>query len=104
MVCGAGSTQRYGVRPSVCRIRPLQQRAAGLLLRARRVGDIAARHGRRRSSTGPQHGAQLQTRLQLTQEADETDVFCFSELDSLIFNPVLEGGSVAEWLACWTQA
>jgi len=28
------------VRPSVCLIRPLQQRAAGLLLWARRVGDI----------------------------------------------------------------
>jgi len=45
------------VRPSVCPIRPLQQRAAGLLLWARRAGDIdRLLHGRRRSSTGPQHG------------------------------------------------
>ena len=32
--------KRYGVRPSVCSIRPLQQRAVGLLLWARRTGDI----------------------------------------------------------------
>jgi len=33
--------KRYRVRPSVCPIRPLQQRAAGLLLWARwNVGDI----------------------------------------------------------------
>ena len=31
-VCEVGSMKRYGVRPSVCPIRPLQQRAAGLLL------------------------------------------------------------------------
>ena len=35
VVCGAGSMNRYGVRPSVCPIFPLQQRAAGLLLWAR---------------------------------------------------------------------
>jgi len=29
--------KRYGVRPSVCPVRPVQER---LLLRARRVGDI----------------------------------------------------------------
>jgi len=47
IVCGAESKKRYGVRqsdpsfcPSVCPIRPLHQRAAGLLLWARRVGDI----------------------------------------------------------------
>jgi len=41
------------VRPSVCPIRPLQKRAAGLLLWARRAGDIdRLLHGRRRSSTG----------------------------------------------------
>ena len=35
------------VRPSVCAIRPRQQRAAGLLLRARPVGDIdRLLHGR----------------------------------------------------------
>ena len=40
------------VRLSVCPIRPLQQRAAGLLLWARRAGDIdRLLHGRRRSST-----------------------------------------------------
>jgi len=45
------------VRLSVCPIRPLQQRAAGLLLWARRAGDIdRLLHGRRHSSTGPQHG------------------------------------------------
>jgi len=38
--CGAGSMKRYGVCPAVCPIRPLQQRAAGLLLWARRIGDI----------------------------------------------------------------
>jgi len=59
------------VRLSVCLIRPLQQCAAGLLLWARRVGDIdRLLHDRRRSSTGPQHGAQQQMRvvprLQLT--------------------------------------
>jgi len=32
--------QRYGVCTSVCPIRPLQQRAAGLLLWAPRAGDI----------------------------------------------------------------
>jgi len=41
------------VRLSFCPIRPLQQRAAGLLLWARRAGDIdRLLHGRRRSSTG----------------------------------------------------
>jgi len=36
---------------------------AGLLLSARRVGDIdRLLHGRRRSSTGPPHGAQQQMR------------------------------------------
>ena len=60
--------KRYGIcpyfRPSVCpSVRPLQQRAAGLLLWARRVADIdRLLHGRRRSSTGPQHGAQQQMR------------------------------------------
>jgi len=39
-VCGAGSMKRYGGRPSVCPIRLLQERAVGLLLWARRVGDI----------------------------------------------------------------
>jgi len=34
------SMKRYGVHPSVCPIRPPQQRAAGLLLWARRTGDI----------------------------------------------------------------
>ena len=45
--------------PSVCPTCRLQQRAASLLLWARRVGDIdRLLHGRRRSrSTGPQHGA-----------------------------------------------
>ena len=39
--------KRYGVRPSVCPIRQLQQRAAGLLLCVRRVGDIdRSLHGR----------------------------------------------------------
>jgi len=53
IMCGAGSIQRYGVRLSVCPIRPLQQRAAGLLLWARRVGDIdRLMHGRRSSSSG----------------------------------------------------
>ena len=70
IVCAAGSLQRYGVRPSVCRIRPLQQRAAGLLLWARRVDVDRLLHGWRRSSTGPQHGMQQQMRavprLQLT--------------------------------------
>ena len=32
--------KRYGVCPSACLIRPLQQRAAGLLLWARWAGDI----------------------------------------------------------------
>jgi len=42
-------------------IRSLQQRAAGLLLWARRVGDIdRLLHGRRRGSMEPQHGAQQQ--------------------------------------------
>ena len=37
VICGAGSMKRYGVRPSVCPVRPVQER---LLLGARRVGDI----------------------------------------------------------------
>jgi len=42
-------------------IRSLQQRAAGLLLWARRVGDIdRLLHGPRRGSMEPQHGAQQQ--------------------------------------------
>jgi len=54
----------------------LQQRAAGLLLWARQVGDIdRLLHGRRRSSTGPPHGAQQQMRavprLQLAYEAEQ---------------------------------
>ena len=40
------------VRPSVCPIRPLQQSAAGLLLWARRAGDIdRLLHGRRMLSS-----------------------------------------------------
>jgi len=46
---------------SVCPTRPLQQRAAGLLLWARRVGDIdRLLHGWHCSSTEPQHGMQQQ--------------------------------------------
>jgi len=42
---------RPSVRPSVCPIRPLQQRAAGLLLWTRTISDIARLlHGRRRGS------------------------------------------------------
>jgi len=49
--------------PSVCAIRLVQQRAAGLLLWARPAGDIdRLLHSRRRSSTGPQYGAQQQMR------------------------------------------
>jgi len=60
------------VRLSVCPARPLQQRAAGLLLWARRLGDIdRLLHGRCRSNAGPQHGGAQQQmraapRLQLT--------------------------------------
>jgi len=39
-VSGDGSVKRYGVRPSACPILSLQQRASGLLLWARRTGDI----------------------------------------------------------------
>jgi len=42
--------QRYGVRPSVCPVYPLQQRAAGLLLLALRAGHID-RQRRAHSST-----------------------------------------------------
>ena len=50
--------------PSVCPIHPLQQRAAGLLLWARRVGDIdRLLHGQHHSSMEPQHGAQQQMRV-----------------------------------------
>ena len=53
IVCTAGSMNRHGVRPSVppsvCPIRPLQQRAAGLLLWARRVD--RSLHGRLGSSS-----------------------------------------------------
>jgi len=64
IVCAAGFVEQYGVRPSVCPIRPLQQRAEGLLLWARRVGDIdRLLHGRRRSSKGPQHGARQWMRV-----------------------------------------
>jgi len=58
--------KRYGtvsVCLSVCPTRRLQQRAAGLLLWARRVGDIdRLLHGLRGSSTGQQHATQQQTR------------------------------------------
>ena len=58
-LCGAGSTKRYNAHPSVCPICPLRQRAAGLMLWARRVGAIdRLLHGRRRSSAGPQLGTQ----------------------------------------------
>jgi len=58
---------RLSVCPSVCPSCSLQQRAAGLLLRARRVGDIdRLLHGRRHSST-----ARAVSRLQLTYEAEE---------------------------------
>jgi len=58
---------RLSVCPSVCPSCSLQQRAAGLLLRARRVGDIdRLLHCRRRSST-----ARAVSRLQLTYEAEE---------------------------------
>jgi len=45
----------------------MQQRAAGLLLWARRIGDIdRLLHGRRRSSTEPQQQMRAVPRLQLT--------------------------------------
>ena len=51
---------------SVCPFRQLQQRAAGLLLCARRVRDIDPLvHGKGRSSTVPQHGVQQQMRVVL---------------------------------------
>jgi len=58
-------------RPSVGPISPLQYRAAGLLLCTRQTGHIdQLLRGRRRSSSGPQHGVQQQmravARLQLT--------------------------------------
>ena len=40
IVCKEESMNRYDVRPSVCPIRPLQQRAAALLRRPRWVRDI----------------------------------------------------------------
>jgi len=66
--------------PSVCPIRPLQQRATGLLLWARRVEDIDRMlHGRRRSSTGPQHGMWQQMRavpcFQRTFRYSQTNFF-----------------------------
>jgi len=74
------SVQRHGVCPSVCFIRPLQQRAAGLLLWARQGGDIdRLLYGRcrRYSSTVPRNTAfgskcgQCHV-LQLTWEAELT--------------------------------
>ena len=53
IVRGAGSMKRYGVSLSVCPVRPPQQRAAGLLLWARWVGDLDQL----------QHGAQQQMRV-----------------------------------------
>jgi len=54
----ASSDSVLSARLSVCPVRPLQQRAAGLLLWARWVGDIERLlHSSGRSSTGPQHGA-----------------------------------------------
>jgi len=78
MVGGTGSM--HGVRPSVCHIRLLQQRAAGLLLWARRVGDIdRLLHGWRRSSAAPQYSAQQEMwavpRLQLMEEAEHRLVY-----------------------------
>jgi len=59
--------KRSGVRPSVCPICPLQQRAAGLLLWARWVGDNdRLLHGRCLSSTGLQQQMRVVPRLQLT--------------------------------------
>jgi len=53
--------------PSVRPIYLMQQRAAGLLLWARRIGDIdRLLHGRRRSSTEPQQQMRAVPRLQLT--------------------------------------
>ena len=40
IVCGTGSTQLSGIRLSVCPLRLLRAAAAGLLLWARRAGDI----------------------------------------------------------------
>ena len=60
--------QLSGVRPSVCLsvcpIRPPHAAAAGLLLWARRLGDIdRLLHGRRSAAAAPQHGAQQQMRV-----------------------------------------
>jgi len=40
IVCEAGSMNRYGVRPSVCPICPLQQRAVGFAAVGPVAGDI----------------------------------------------------------------
>jgi len=56
-VCAKGLRNgTVSVRPSVCpSYRLLQQRAAGLLLRARRTGDIdRLLHGRRSAAAAPQ--------------------------------------------------
>ena len=63
--------KRYGVRPSVRPIRLLQQRVAGELMWAWRVGDIdRLLHGWRCSSTRPQQQMQVVPRCQLTYEAE----------------------------------
>jgi len=54
---------RPSVRPSVCPIRPPHADAAGLLLWARRPGDIdRLLHSRRSAAAAPQHGTQQQMR------------------------------------------
>jgi len=68
--------QWYGVHPSVYHTCPLQQRAVGLLLWARQVGDIdQLLHGQHHSSMEPQHGVQQQmwavSCSQLMQEAQQ---------------------------------
>jgi len=58
IACAAGSIKLSSVRLSVCPVyRPLQQRAAGLLLGARWAGDISQQ---RRLPDAQKHGAQQQ--------------------------------------------
>jgi len=89
--------KRYGVRPSVRPSVPAwvhnsKPAAADLLLWARRAGDINRLLQQQFTSVYIVHSDTV-VRVHLPQLI-------------LVLNKLLQigGGSVAEWLACWTQA
>ena len=108
IVCGAGSIKRSGVRQSVCRISPTQQRrAAGLLLSAVRAKDIDRQ---RPAAAAPQPGAAARRstanagNVMLTAELTRLKVMAaYCLVYGVIHFTSLAGWLPVHWDELWAQ-